>query len=412
MTYILTVPSRDIASLFMRWKGTWAACHRGYWLVASLYLVIDANLSAFQLVFIGTAQSLTAILFEVPAGVVADTFSRKWSLVISQLLMGTSMIVTGFVTAFPALVATQMLWGVSWTFASGADIAWITDELDQSDRIDRVLAVTARWEAAGSAVGLVAFGCLAWLTSRGTAIVVAGIATALLGVVVTSRFTERNFRPAQLGARRQQSASILRRGIALSRRDREILLVFVATFLVNGAAEAFGRLYAKRLVDLGFPSRPDPMVWYAALGVAILISGALAMRIVEQRIEGVGSARHIYALACAVGAFGLAVLAAAPDALTASTGVLLMGGVTMTVTRAVGAIWVNRRTTSDVRATIHSLLAQAEYLGEIVGGFGLALVARSTSISAALVGACALIGLAGLLTARSTLHGPSQTVRR
>jgi hypothetical protein len=33
-----------------------------------------------------------------------------------------------------------VLWGISWTFASGSDIAWITDELDRPDAITAVLA--------------------------------------------------------------------------------------------------------------------------------------------------------------------------------------------------------------------------------------------------------------------------------
>jgi hypothetical protein len=68
-----------------------AVFHRGYWLVTSLYLVVDANLSAFQLLFIGTAQGLTALAFEIPTGVMADTISRKWSIVMAQLVMGTGI---------------------------------------------------------------------------------------------------------------------------------------------------------------------------------------------------------------------------------------------------------------------------------------------------------------------------------
>ena len=45
--------------------------------------------------------------------------------------MGAGMLVTGLVTDFPALVATQMLWGLAWTFSSGADVAWLTDELER-----------------------------------------------------------------------------------------------------------------------------------------------------------------------------------------------------------------------------------------------------------------------------------------
>jgi MFS family permease len=100
--------------------------HRGWWLVTSVYLVVDARLSASELVLVGVAQSLVTLVFEVPAGVLADTVSRTWSLVASQVLMGSAMLATGLVTGFAPLVATQLLWGLSWTLASGADVAWIT----------------------------------------------------------------------------------------------------------------------------------------------------------------------------------------------------------------------------------------------------------------------------------------------
>src|SRR5438105_12833115 len=123
--------AEGVAGVFVRWTAMRAVLHRGWWLVTSLYLVVVAGLSPFQLVFIGTAQALTALVFEIPTGVVADTLTRKGSVVVSHVLMGTAMLTTGLVTSFPALVATQMLWGLSWTFTSGADVAWLTDELDR-----------------------------------------------------------------------------------------------------------------------------------------------------------------------------------------------------------------------------------------------------------------------------------------
>jgi sugar phosphate permease len=94
-----------ITATFLRWAWMRAVLHRGYWLVASLYLVLDSGLSPFQPVLIGVAQRIVSLVFEVPTSVVADTISRKWSLVISHILLGISMVVTGLVTAFPALAA-------------------------------------------------------------------------------------------------------------------------------------------------------------------------------------------------------------------------------------------------------------------------------------------------------------------
>jgi MFS family permease len=400
------VPSRPgVAATYLRWTGARAACHRGYWLVASLYLVFDARLSPFQLVFLGTAQGVASLVSEVPAGVMADTISRRWSLVVAHALVAASMVATGLVTAFPALVATQVLWGVGWTFASGADVAWVTDELDRPDRIAGVLAASARVEQVGALAGMVGVGALAGVTDRRTAMVVAGVAMGALGLYVAARFAERRFTPTR--ARRwRRSAAILRRGAGLARRDREILLVFTATFLVNGAAEAFGRLWPRRLVDLGVPADPDPIVWFTALGVVTLVVGALALRIVEARIDGPGAARRTYAAACGAGVVGLVVLARAPDDATGAAGVLLVGGVAMTVTRAVGTIWVNRRATGEVRATVHSFLAQTEYAGELSLGFCLGVVAQATTLTVALTAAGALIAGACVLVLVSPADRP------
>jgi MFS family permease len=390
----------DVAAVFLRWMAARAILHRGYWLVTSLYLVLDARLSAFELVFLGTAQGIISIIVEVPAGVVADTISRKWALVIAQALIGASMIVTGLVTAFPALVATQMFWGVGWAFASGADIAWVADELDRPDQIARVLTASARWEQGGSAFGLVGLGLLALAIGRGPTMVTAGVGMIALGLYVILCFTEHGFTPTR-SRRWRQSAAIFRRGLTLARYDREILLILMTTVLINGAAEAFGRLYPKRLVDLGFPERYDPIVWFTALGILAYGAGALALRIVEARIDGIGVARRVYVASCFTGAFGLLVLVVAPGYLVASLGVLLVGGISLTVTRAVGVIWVNRRTTSDVRATMQSMLAQAEYGGEILFGISLGAIAQLTTISVAFTCSAAVIACAGVLVVRS-----------
>ncbi|MDP9351488.1 MAG: hypothetical protein M3P51_08115, partial [Chloroflexota bacterium] len=143
---------------------------------------------------------------------------------------------------------------------------------------------------------------------RSTAMVAAGVAMLVLGLYVMAQFTEHRFVPARKQHRRHASV-IFRRGVFLARRDRKILLILAATFLVNGAAEAFERLYPARLVDLNFPTEQDPIVWFTALGVVSFAVGALVLRMVEARIDGAGVARRVYAAACPTGSMGLILLA-------------------------------------------------------------------------------------------------------
>ncbi|WP_328998416.1 MFS transporter [Kribbella sp. NBC_00709] len=381
--------------VFIRWTWMRAVLHNGWWLVTSVYLVVDAGLSPAELVLIGSVQSAFALVFEVPAGVVADTISRKWSLVISQVLMGTAMLATGLFESFPALLATQVLWGISWTFASGSDVALITDELDQPGRINLVLARAARAQLTGAAVGLVALGLLAWATRRDVTIVIAGIAMMSLALYIALRFTEHNFVPTRT-ARWSTSWITFRRGVTLVRRSRAILLIFAATFLVNGASDAAGRLTQKQLLDLGLP---PSILWFTVLGVIGLVVGAIILRLVTNRINGSHAATD-YALAAVVGVVSMLLLAFARDPVLGATAVILLNGIVTPLTRVISTIWVNTRTTADIRATTHSFLAQLEYLGEIVCGIGISTLAGLTTLPVALAGCAVLFAATAVLMRR------------
>jgi hypothetical protein len=399
-------PARSLPALgvsFVRWSFARGAIWRGYWLMASVYLVVVARLSASQLVLIGVGQATTVLLAELPAGVYADTVSRKRSLVIAHLVTGTGMVVLGVVTSFPALALSQALCGLGWAFSSGADVAWISDELDDPRLISRVLAVRARWELIGAAAGLVAFGGLAWATDLRTGVVLSGLMMLALGVVVARQFPEERFAAADPGRRWRAGASVFGSAIRLARRDREILLVLSAWLLVNGSGEGYGRLLERRLIGLGFGAGVNPIVWFTALGLATLILGSAVLRIVEVRIDGDDVARRTYIACCAAGVAGLTLFASAPDIRYAIAGVLLTTGCAHpgAIVRAVTEIWVNRRTTSGVRATVHSVVSLAEHVGEIAFGLTLAAVAATADLTAALIGSAVLLAIAGGLVSRA-----------
>src|SRR5438309_12032507 len=98
-----------VETTFLRWTFLRAVFHRGYVLVSSLYFVVNAHLSASQLVILGTVMSVTLLVSDIPAGAWPDAYSRKWPLVIGHGFLAGGMALTGFVTAFPLLLMTQVL---------------------------------------------------------------------------------------------------------------------------------------------------------------------------------------------------------------------------------------------------------------------------------------------------------------
>jgi uncharacterized membrane protein YczE len=53
-----------------------------------VFMVTVAGLDPLQMVLVGTALELSAFLFEIPTGVVADAVSRKVSVIIGHALIG------------------------------------------------------------------------------------------------------------------------------------------------------------------------------------------------------------------------------------------------------------------------------------------------------------------------------------
>jgi MFS family permease len=384
--------ARDIESTFLHWTFLRAVFHRGYTLTSALYFVIVAHLSAAQLLGLVVVISAVYLLADIPLGAWSDTFSRKWPLVIGQACLAACMITTGVVRSFGLLAVTQMLWALGWSFSMGVDVAWVTDELRQPERIARVLTARARRDLIGGAVGMIAFGAFAYFSTLAPAIVGAGIGMAVAAVFVALRFPEDNFVPAPTRGVRA-SIAVLGRGYVFARGDRAIMSMLVATLIVNGAGVIVW-LIPKQLVALGYPN--DPVLWYTALMVVASGAGVVALHVVERRTRFL---RANYVLACGLGSAGAILLATAPNAVLGSVGVVALVGVAFSVTRAISEIWVNERVSSEVRATVLSFLSQAETVGEAIGSVLLALLARAAGVEPTLI----VAGIA-IVAAAATLH--------
>ena len=63
--------------------------------VMAVYLVQDVGLNPLELVLIGTVGEIGYFLLEVPTGAIADTYSRRTSVILGLFVIGISAIVIG-----------------------------------------------------------------------------------------------------------------------------------------------------------------------------------------------------------------------------------------------------------------------------------------------------------------------------
>jgi len=91
--------------------------------VMTVYRVESVHLNEFQLVLIGTVLELSYFLFEIPTGVLADTYSRRLSVVLGFILIGVGYVLEGLIPLFTAGLLAQVIAGLGYGFSSGASEA-------------------------------------------------------------------------------------------------------------------------------------------------------------------------------------------------------------------------------------------------------------------------------------------------
>jgi DHA3 family tetracycline resistance protein-like MFS transporter len=269
-------------------------------------------MSPLELVLVGTVMEGAIFLFEVPTGVVADTFGRRRSIVIGPLVQGVAMAAVGAVASFPAILVPYALWGVGWTFQSGSLEAWITDELGR-ENLGGTFARGRRAEYAGALAGLaVSVSLASW--SLPAAVSVGGVLTAAIGLLLALVMLETGFRPRPREERSQIETA--RRSLRFVRARPVFVLLLLAVFFAGASSEGFDRLFeAHFLRHIGLPALGglDSVVWFGIFRVGSIALGLVASFYLVRRLERGGSQALGRALAGATAvtlaglvAFGLA----------------------------------------------------------------------------------------------------------
>jgi MFS transporter, DHA3 family, tetracycline resistance protein len=376
------------------------------WVVFDLYLVRTLQLSPLQLILMGTAMEATIFLCEVPTGVVADTVSRRLSIVIGLVGMGLAIVGVGLTSA-PWLVITLWAgWGLSYTFTSGSIEAWITDEVGV-ENVGSLFLRGTRLGFAGSLAGLAVFPGIGLLSLR-WAVVGSGALQALVGVACIAAMPETGFHPAP---RERVLAGLLStvRTAARFIRGRRLILLLMATELFAGfGAEAFDRLTEAHVIrDVGFPSAVNPVIGFGVVTAVALSFGFFAVGRVIRRVDAEG----MPAVARLLVVFTLAKIAAQiafalGTSFTFVMAVFLAAILARSFLAPLYTTWLNRQITdSSVRATVLSISGQGNAVGQATGGPVLGVIGNTFGIPAALVvGALTVLPAAGLY-ARALRHG-------
>jgi len=144
--------------------------------------------------------SLFAIVFEAPAGILADRWNRRNMLAIAAVLKGLCFVVWFFSHAFWMFALGFAFWGIASAFKSGTQEGLIYDNLKSDGREEdftKIYGCAQFYANVGAIAGIVSAGLLAsFIRIEIFALISAAI--CFINVIFALQLRERNFYSARL----------------------------------------------------------------------------------------------------------------------------------------------------------------------------------------------------------------------
>ncbi|MBA2534589.1 MAG: MFS transporter [Rubrobacter sp.] len=395
--------------IYLGIRGAFALFFTLWATVAAVYRIEVVHLDPLRLVLLGTALEVSVFLFEVPTGVLADTYGRRRSVITGCILMGSGFALEGAIPRFAAVLAAQAVWGIGYTFISGALEAWIADE-DPDRDLGRVYLRGEQADYLGSFVGIPA-SVLLGLVALNLPLIVGGALTISLGLALIFAMPERNFRPSPREGRTslQQVAATARGGARLVRSKPVLLMLLAAALFAGMAEEGFDRLNPKQFLDvveLPAIGGLEPVVWFGLIGAGGLVLSYLAAGIVARRLD-VGSPSVAARLLIALDALTIAgmLVFALAGSFALALAAFWFATLLRRVAEPVYLTWINEGLDPGVRATVISMSSQSGALGEASAGPVIGAVGNLFGVRPALTIAALVLSPTLLLYARAIRHG-------
>ena len=378
--------------------------------VTSLYEATMAGLTPVQLILVGTALEISAFVFEVPTGIVADVYSRRLSIIIGYILMGVGFLVEGLFPAFIPILLAQVLWGLGYTFTSGASQAWITDEVGEDDANKLFLRATQ----IGLFASLIGMGAAMLVGANNAAlpIQIGAVGVILIGVTLVFIMPETGFHPTPRENRNtwQHMWHTFKEGTNTVRGKPRLMNIVGVGLFYGIYSEGFDRLWVKHLLDtfdLPIIFGGNQVAFFAVLRIVGTIITIFAVRYVSKRVDtssplAIGRAMLIVTGLISVSLIGFAL----SPILLLSLCLYLSIGVLRDIAGPLQTAWVNQKLDSKVRATVHSMFGQVDAIGQVLGGPLVAAIAAISSAVASLVTSGLLLTPALFFVSRANSQRP------
>ncbi|HSS01034.1 MAG TPA: MFS transporter [Kofleriaceae bacterium] len=412
MSYARAVPPSAMNAESRRIRNRYLVLSQFIWLPTSLIVgintlfLLDGGLSNVEAFAANAIYTLGLMLFEIPTGMVADTWGRRTSYLIGAIiqLVGNLLYVWMWYVKGPfwGWGAASLLLGCGYTFFSGALEAWLVDALKHTGYdgdLDPIFAKNQIVTGAAMLVGTIAGGFIAQIAALGTPYLVRAGLQLVSFVVALATMKDLGFTPDRSGGLVKHIKALAGAGWTYGVKNRPVRWVMLAAPFYMGTG-IYG-FYAAQpyLLDLFGDQKAIGIAGIAAAGIAgTQVAGGFAVPYIRRLFR---RRTHIL-IWCAALTTASLVLMGLIRSFAVVVALLVLWAITFAANSPVRQAYINALIPSRERATVLSFDSMMTSTGGVVFQPILGRVADASGYAASYIvsGVVACFALPFLLLAR------------
>jgi MFS transporter, DHA3 family, tetracycline resistance protein len=356
-----------------------------------LYQVEMVQLDPLQLVLVGTVLEATVFTFEIPTGILSDLKSRKLSVIIGFFLIGIGFIIEGMFPFFTAVILSQVIWGIGYTFTSGSHQAWIADEIGE----ERASSAFVKGAKAGNLGKVLAIPLSIFVGYYvlNLPIVLGGIGLVVLSVLLVFFMKEEKFKSAEKAERISVWKNIkenMGQILYYSRANYLMRILFLIALFFGFYSEGFDRLWIPHFIEQsGLSNLLDSELVLLMGGVQFIV--VLLTFAALHFIDHSSIHQHLNQIYVALFIGSILIIGSLIGfAFTTFAVGLLIFYIIIQISRSImyplETVWLNKIIPdSSTRATFFSVKGQVDAIGQIGGGPVIGYLAVSFTIKTAII---------------------------
>ena len=384
------------------------------WGINTLFL-LNAGLSIFEAFLANAFYTLGMVIFEIPTGIVADSWGRRTSYLLGTVTLSASTILYFVLwqahSPFWLWAVASMLLGLGYTFFSGAVEAWLIDALHHVKYEGKVEAVFGKAQVVGGIamlLGTLGGGLIAQFTNLGVPYLVRGGILLLLFIVAWLALRDIGFVPERGERVFKAMRTLLKSSIDNGLKVLPVRwLMFSAVILSSVGFYAFYALQPYLLELFG----DTTAYWVAGLAATLVALAQISGGLLAGRIAGLFARRTTALVLMTVVSSAVLVLLYFCHNFYLALALIFVWGILFAATMPIRQTYMNGMIPSKQRATVLSFDSVMSNLGGMVLQPGLAKVADMYSYGASFFvgGVLQLFALPMLARSRGYKHDADKT---